>query len=242
MTVLYLDSADRAALAPLLATGLFAGVTTNPLLLQRAGLGQADLPALHDWAIAAGAGTVFAQTLAEDPDGIVVEGLRLRELSDRVVVKVPATRAGLTATRRLADRQVPVLVTAVYHAAQAVLAGAAGARFIAPYLGRMSAAGRDGPAQIRTMHQILAGSGTQTLVASIKSVDDLVRLAAAGVPSFTVGPALADELLHDELTDGAVRKFLAAAARGGAGLSRPDTGSGLGRAGPDGLNFAPGAI
>ncbi|WFE20729.1 transaldolase family protein [Solwaraspora sp. WMMD937] len=215
MTLLYLDSADRAALAPLLATGLFAGVTTNPLLLDRAGLGQTDLPALHDWAVAAGAGTVFAQTLAEDPDGIVTEGLRLRELSDRVVVKVPATRSGLTATRRLADQQVPVLITAVYHAAQAVLAAAAGARYIAPYLGRMTAAGRDGLAQIQTMHRILAGGPTQTLVASIKSVDDLVRLAAAGVPSFTIGPALADELLRDDLTDGAVAEFLAAAARNG---------------------------
>ena len=36
--MLYLDSADRAQLAPLLATGLFAGVTTNPTILHRAGL------------------------------------------------------------------------------------------------------------------------------------------------------------------------------------------------------------
>jgi transaldolase len=42
---LYLDTADRAAAEPLLATGLFAGLTTNPTILQRADRGVADIEA-----------------------------------------------------------------------------------------------------------------------------------------------------------------------------------------------------
>ena len=48
---LYLDTADRGAAESLLATGLFAGVTTNPTILQRASKGigrsQRHLPLGH---------------------------------------------------------------------------------------------------------------------------------------------------------------------------------------------------
>ncbi|WP_024285959.1 transaldolase family protein [Cellulomonas sp. KRMCY2] len=211
---LYLDSADRDALAPLLATGLFAGVTTNPLLLARAGLTSADLPALHDWAVAHGARTVFLQTLGTDVDQIVREGENLRALSERVVVKVPATRAGLTATRRLADSGVPLLVTAVYRASQALLAQAAGAQYIAPYLGRMTAAGRSGYEEILAMRRILTETTLEILVASIKDVEAVIALAAAGVPSFTVGPELAAKLLDDDLSNAAAQEFEAIALAG----------------------------
>ncbi len=204
---LFLDSADRAELEPLLATGLFGGVTTNPLLLARAGLTPSDVPALHDWLVAAGARTVFAQTLGTHVDEIVADGRRLRGLGDRVVVKIPATRAGLAATRRLADEGVPLLVTAVHHAAQALLAAAAGARYVAPYLGRMTAAGRDGPAHVIAMQQILTGTETEVLAASVKSVDDLAQLAAGGVPMFTVGAGLAAAMLDEQLTDSAAAEF-----------------------------------
>lgn len=204
---LYLDSADRTALRPLLETGLFDGITTNPLLLQRAGLAQRDLPNLHHWAVEAGARTVFLQAVGADIAAIVEDGRRLRALSDHVVVKVPATRAGLTATRDLADEGIPLLVTAVYHASQALLAAAAGADFIAPYLGRMTDAGRNGLAQIIAMQQILAAGKTEILVASIRTVDDIVTLAAAGVPAFTLGLPLAEVLLSDELTIVASREF-----------------------------------
>ena len=56
---LYLDTADRAVAEDLLTTGLFAGVTTNPTILQRSGLGVAAAPDIYTWATAAGAQEVF---------------------------------------------------------------------------------------------------------------------------------------------------------------------------------------
>ena len=60
---LYLDTADRAAAEPLLATGLFAGLTTNPTILQRASRGVADIEDIHGWARAAGAKEIFFQEI-----------------------------------------------------------------------------------------------------------------------------------------------------------------------------------
>lgn len=208
---LYLDSADRAALAPLLETGLFAGVTTNPLVLQRAGVRLADVPALVEWLLARCSREVFVQTTAGGVDEIVREGRGLRALSDRLVVKIPASTDGLTAARRLADDGVPVLITAVFHARQALLADAAGAAWIAPYLGRMDAAGMHGREQILRMRALLRGTGTRILVASIKDAEQVTDLAVLGVDTFTIGPAVATQLLREPLTEAAVAEFARAA-------------------------------
>ena len=137
----------------------------------------------------------------------MTEGRALRALSDRLVVKVPATLDGFAATRRLADAGIPTLVTAVYDVRQAVLAAAAGARWIAPYLGRMTESGRDGHDQVAQMVRVLAGTETRTLVASIRTVDDVVRLAAAGVDAVTLSAQVARALFDEPLTDLAVAQF-----------------------------------
>ncbi|WP_405150078.1 hypothetical protein OG589_16610 [Sphaerisporangium sp. NBC_01403] len=231
---LYVDSAERSAVEPLLATGLFAGVTTNPALLARAGLTQADLPAVFAWATGAGARQVFMQTLGTTAGEIVTAGRRIRGLGPEAVVKIPATREGLTAARVLADEDVPVLVTAVHHATQALLADAAGARFIAPYVGRMTDQGHDGVAETILMHRILSeprtreltgpgtrevpepgtlsGPGTRVLAASLRSREDVAALAAAGVPDFALSAPLCEALLADEPTVAAADQFEAIAA------------------------------
>lgn len=208
---LYLDSADLAAVTPLLATGLFAGVTTNPLILQQAGVRLDQVPRLVADLTAAGSSTVFVQTVERTADAVVDEGRRLADLGEHVVVKVPADREGLTATVRLARSGVPVLVTAVHHARQAVLAAAAGAWGIAPYVGRMDDAGRGGLAQVAQMQRILDGSPTRVLAASVRVVDVVHELALLGVHSVTMSPAVAAGVLADGLTDRAVDEFAEAA-------------------------------
>src|SRR4051794_36656278 len=131
---LYIDSADRAAAEELLATGLFAGLTTNPTILQRSGLGVADAPDVHAWATSAGAREVFFQAWGEDTATLIERGRRLRALGPEVVVKVVASRAGAAACAALARDGVPTLLTAVYAPGQALVAAAAGATYIAPYL------------------------------------------------------------------------------------------------------------
>lgn len=207
---LYVDSADADAVPPLLATGLFAGITTNPTILARSELGQDDLPDVYEWATAAGARTVFMQALGTDRDQLLDSGRGLRSIGDRVAVKVPATRAGASAARALADEGTSVLLTAVYHAAQALLAEAAGSHFIAPYVGRMTDNGRDGIAEAVRMRTILADGSTRVLAASLRSIDDIAALSAGGVQDFAIPVLLCEELLADPLTVEAAANFEAA--------------------------------
>lgn len=206
---LYLDTADQDAAEPLLATGLFSGVTTNPTILQRAALGVADIPDIYRWATASGAREVFFQAWGEDTATLVERGRRLRDLGDEVVVKLVASRSGTAACARLSSEGVPTLLTAVYDPGQAIAAAAAGATYIAPYLRRLSAAGREGIADVLAMHEVLASTGgrTRVLLASIPDVPSMVTLARHGVDCFTMAPSIADELFTDELTAEADAEF-----------------------------------
>jgi TalC/MipB family fructose-6-phosphate aldolase len=206
---LYLDTADRDAAESLLATGLFAGVTTNPTILQRASKGVADLRDIYRWAIDAGAREVFFQAWGEDPATLIERGQQLRDLGREVVVKFVATRAGSTACAALASRGVPTLLTAIYDPGQAMIAAAAGATYIAPYLGRLNDAGRQGVAEVVAMHEVLVatGSTTKVLLASIRSVPDMVAVARHGVDCFTMSPSVAEQFFTDPTTALAARTF-----------------------------------
>jgi TalC/MipB family fructose-6-phosphate aldolase len=213
---LYVDTADRHAAEALLATGLFTGLTTNPTILQRASRTVADIPEIYEWATRAGAAEVFFQAWGLDTATLVERGRSLRALGDTVVVKLVASQAGTAACARLSAEGVPTLLTAVYDPAQAVAAAAAGATYIAPYLRRLSAAGRDGLADVTTMHRVLTatGSGTKVLVASIPDVASVVALATRGVDCFTLAPSVAGEFFTDELTAEAVTTFEDAVSAG----------------------------
>jgi transaldolase len=106
-----------------------------------------------------------------------------------------------------------VLLTVIYHPVQALMARDCGIQGVAPYVGRMTDAGRNGVESVIAMQQAIGTEPTRILAASLRSADDIARLAAAGVPDFTLGGPLAQAVLADELTTAAVEEFEAATAR-----------------------------
>lgn len=209
---LLLDCADPAAWQSWLPSGLFHGVTTNPTLLRRAGqpCTLAHLQGLAHQALSLGAREVHLQTWGDDPDTATARGLALARIDPtRVLVKVPVTREGTETARRLIAEGVAVTFTACYEVHQVLIAAALGARYIAPYLGRIGDGGRDGHATLIAMQRCLAGigSGTRLLVASLRSPEDLSPLAAAGMDTFTLGPDLAAALFASEATAAAAAQF-----------------------------------
>lgn len=210
---MFIDSAERDLLEPLLKTGLFAGVTTNPTLLARVGVKLKELPELVTWLRGTGAETVFVQAWGVTVEDYLTCAAELVDTCGDVVVKVPATGAGVAAVRSLEGGGVRTLLTAVYNHVQVVPAIIAGATYLAPYLGRMNDAGQDGVAEIAQMQTVIdkAHAATRILVASIRTPDQLARLAMYGVQDFTITPKLWWEILSEPLTDAAVDVFDAAA-------------------------------
>jgi transaldolase len=211
---LYLDSAELSGLRACLPHPVIHGVTTNPTLLKRAGVGRDGLTALLQTAIELGAKQVQAQVSAPQADAMLEDAERLLRPFERgqLVVKIPATREGLRAGAQLSARGVPVTYTAVYVLEQAHFAAQLGAAYAAPYLGRLEDAGVDGLALIGQMQSVLQGSGTRLLVASVRSRDAYLALLRIGVGAITIPPRLFAELVDHESTLAAERAFLADAA------------------------------
>ncbi len=153
------------------------------------------------------------QTWGRTRDLYVEHGRALAAIDPRIVVKVPTTVEGAAAAAKLRDEGVRLTMTAVYSAAQALVASALGAEYAAPYLGRMNDSGRDGFGEIVAIARAARahGSAMRILVASLRDASDVVRLAAEGLDTFTFGPKLAAGLLADELAAQAVEAFEVAA-------------------------------
>ncbi|MEI8249654.1 MAG: transaldolase family protein [Synechococcus sp. ELA057] len=209
---LLLDSADPADWQTWLPSGLFRGITTNPTLLMRAG--QPCTPAhLQDLARRAfdlGAQEIHLQTWGADAETASAIGRQLAAIDrQRVLVKVPIDLQGIETARALIAEGIPITFTACYEAHQVLLAAALGARYIAPYLGRICDRGRDGHAELISMQRCLdgVGSSTRLLVASLRQPSDLSTLAAAGIGTFTIGAPIASALVSVEATRNAAAGF-----------------------------------
>ena len=215
---LYLDSALIADWKRFLPLGAFFGVTTNPLLLERAGQActLSNLARLARRAADLGAREIHLQTWGRTPEEMIHNGSQLALLGGtdlQVAVKVPATETGLLVAHQLADAGCAITLTAVYNPGQVLVAAGFGAAYAAPYLGRLNDAGRDGLAAIRQMRDIVAGtrSGLRLLVASLRRSQDVIDLAGQGLETFTVGAPVAADLIKEELTDDAAKEFQRAA-------------------------------
>lgn len=214
---LFVDSADRAAWKDLASSGLFSGVTTNPLLLQRTGLRCeiSTLAELYGAAMDFGFREIQMQSWGGTSEKLGVMAERLADFGPEVVVKLPATAQGFAAAQQLRRKRpdTRVTMTAVYTPGQVVAAAAFGAAYAAPYYARLKEAGEDADGAFT---QMLAAAGTQTelLVASLRNADQVVQLTGQGHRCFTLPPAVAAELLQSDLSARAVAEFEVAANDG----------------------------
>ena len=206
---IYVDTASPEDIRAATELGVVDGVTTNPSIVAGTDRRYADV-------VETGAeiveGPVFAQVLADDADGMVREGRGYRDWAAEVVVKLPATRPGYEALRRLRSDGVPAGTTVVFSVEQAVLAAKNGATFVAPYVGRIDDSGADGVATTRRIQSIVDTQGfdTEVLAASIRNTTQATALYEAGIDAITLAPSVLDAHVEHPRTAESVAGFAAA--------------------------------
>ena len=213
---LFIDSVDQKDWEEFLPTGIFYGITTNPKLLANAGLEfkVQTLAKLAEQAFGLGANEIHLQVWGRESEKMLQIGRELGRIDQRVMIKVPITGQGLLCARELISEGHQVTLTALHSANQILPAIAQGAKYAAPYLGRMNDGGLNGLEEIIAMGQIInkMGSPLRLLVASIRQVSDLAVLAESGLNTFTLLPGMIEDLLKNDLTTAAAEDFEAAAA------------------------------
>ncbi len=204
----FLDTADIQEIEIGLEWGMVDGVTTNPSLIAQQG--KSYLPTVQEIARLV-PGPVSGEVLATDYEGMLDHGRRLAGLAENVVVKVPLGPPGLRAVRTLAGEGIKSNVTLCFSAAQALLAGKAGAAYISPFIGRLDDVGQDGMQLIEEVVEVYRHYDfeTEVLVASVRHPMHVVQSAEIGAGVVTLPFKVLEKLYRHPLTDIGLERFLA---------------------------------
>jgi transaldolase len=204
---LFLDTANLDEIRRARKWGVLAGCTTNPSLLARE---HADFELQMKEVCNEVPGPVSLETTETDADAIYEQGLKLASVADNAVVKVAMVPEGLEAGKRLVDRGIPVNVTLVFSAAQAILAAEIGATYVSPFLGRLDDVGADGLGLLAEICEIYEAQGYDTLVlaASLRHPVHVVEAAKMGADVATMPFEVFSKLVKHPLTDLGLAKFM----------------------------------
>ena len=204
---LYLDTSDVDAVKALARIFPLAGVTTNPSIVAAGNQTlEVLLPQLQE--AMGGQGRLFAQVMATTAEGMVSDARKLRAIIADIVVKVPVTAEGLAAIKLLKEEGIPTLGTAVYGAAQGLLAALAGAEYVAPYVNRVDAQGGDGIQTVTDLQTLLKmhAPHAKVLAASFKTPRQALDCLLAGCESITLPLDVAQQMISSPAGDAAVAK------------------------------------
>lgn len=203
----FIDTANFEEIKEAHSWGIIDGVTTNPSLVAKENISFHDrlreITALVD-------GSVSAEVIALDSEGMIKEGRELAAIAPNITVKLPMTPEGLKACSVFRAEGIKTNVTLIFSANQALLAARAGATYVSPFLGRLDDIGHDGMeliakiADIFTIHDI----DTEIIAASIRHPQHITDAALNGAHISTTPFKVLQQLFNHPLTDKGIEAFL----------------------------------
>jgi transaldolase len=202
--MIYLDSAIISEAEKAVKLGWVKGITTNPTLLAQSDLSPEET--LKKLA-AISPGELYYQLCATSFKEMIAEGKKAYAIiGEKTVLKIPATEIGFQVTAHLA-KEIPCSVTAIYSAAQAAIAREAGAKYAIAYVNRATRLLGDGLTLVRKMADVLKGSNTKILAASLKSPTEAAATLEAGAHHLTIPLNVLQAMTSHELSEKTVTEF-----------------------------------
>lgn len=203
----FLDTANLEDIKTAHSWGVIAGVTTNPTLVSKEG--EIDFHTRVREIAETVNGPVSAEAVSLEKSRLIEEAKVLAAIHPQVVVKVPLCPDGLGAVKELTAMGIKTNVTLVFSANQAVLAAAAGATYVSPFVGRLDDIGEDGMKLIYDVVEIfdLYGIETKVIAASLRHPAHVLECAKAGADYATVPFKVLKMLFDHPLTKKGIDQF-----------------------------------
>ena len=203
----YLDTANLDEIKKVAAMGLLDGVTTNPSLIAKEKGAFKDILRNICEVVP---GPVNAEVVSLDTEGMLREGHDLAKLHPNIVVKIPMTREGMVAVRKLSNEKIRTNVTLIFSPNQALIAAKAGASFVSPFLGRLDDISHIGMDLVRQIIAVFDNYEfeTEVLAASLRNPVHVFEAALAGADISTLPAKVFDQLFNHPLTDIGIARFL----------------------------------
>jgi transaldolase len=208
----FLDSALASSWALPAGCPPIAGVTTNPTLVLQAGL-PVSL-ATYQGLLLSVSEAGLAELMLQLPRPDTVEALLWLESLQRtaadagvkLTIKLPCHPDWQACIKAVKAQDQAILLTGLSNPVQLLWATGLKAQYVAPYIGRLAADGRDVWPFMQACVAAQA-DGPALLAASIKSPEVLTNLIACGAAAVTLPPASLAAWAGDALTDAAISQF-----------------------------------
>jgi transaldolase len=214
---IFVDSANLVEIEEALDRGFVAGITTNPSILAREQKGDfrehirkiIELVQRYGYDIPLSV-EVFS-TKREEMIRQAEDFVRDFGHYGNVNVKIPVGWDELAVIRELTRRDVRVNCTCCMSYNQAVMAAAAGARYVSLFYGRIRDIGYDAASVVRQVRATFreSGSACEIIVGSIRHIADINEALQAGADIVTVPPKFFRQMVSHPKTDEAVQQFIA---------------------------------
>lgn len=208
----FIDTANLDQIREANDMGILDGVTTNPSLMLKEGIGGSQAVMDHYAKICEITdGDVSAEVTALDTENMLKQGRAFAEIAPNIVVKIPMTLDGVKAIAQLTKEDIKTNCTLVFSAGQALMCAKAGATYVSPFIGRIDDISWDGIGLIEQINELYGQQALTTaiLAASIRSPKHIVDAALAGADVVTTPLSPLKQLLNHPLTDIGLDKFMA---------------------------------
>ena len=154
--------------------------------------------------------SLHIQVISTDCDTIIKEAHRiLKEVDDKVYIKVPVSYEGIKAIKLLKEEGINVTATAVYDLMQAYMALEAKADYIAPYVNRIGNLGADPFELINELSNriMMDGYESKIVAASFKGVQQVKDALNNGAQAVTVPVEVLKQIFANPNIEKAVNDF-----------------------------------
>lgn len=205
----FIDTANVEEIREAAKMGVICGVTTNPSLIAKEGRDFVEVVKEITTIVD---GPISAEVISLEADKMIAEATALCEKinSKNLVIKIPMCAEGLKAVKVLTAMGIKTNVTLIFSTAQALLAAAAGASFVSPFVGRLDDIGTEGIDLVADIAKIfkLHGIKTEIIAASIRNTMHVTEAAEAGSDIATVPFKVIKGMISHPLTTSGIERFL----------------------------------
>jgi transaldolase len=210
---IFIDSASITDIEKWLEMGVIDGVTTNPSIMLKDGVYDAEAGA-KEIAALVNPRPVSVEVTTNDLDEMLVQARTFVSWAPNIVIKIPQiTQDGVPCygvIRQLETEGIKVNATVALSLGQVILAAKAGATYISIFAGRVADEGGNAAEVIRNSVEWLERWKYQSklIIGSIRSVGDILSATMAGAHIITIPPQFLGKMADHQYTRETVRQFV----------------------------------
>ncbi len=208
---IFLDTANIDEIRQGARFGVVTGVTTNPSLAAKEGIGTRESykEAVQEISELV-EGPISVEVVSEDVEGMITEAREIVEWIPNPWVKIPSTTAGFEAISVLAKDGMKINQTLCFSVNQALLGALAGVTVVSPFVGRLDDIGHEGMSLVADIVDIFERYhvDTKVMAASVRHPLHCIMAAQAGAHIATVPLPVLMQMMRHPLTDAGMSRFL----------------------------------